>query len=616
MTYHIAPEATTGAFGELSIDTKCCRPLDTVTVRVGGRAQGDSRGIIRVLDANQSLYYETEIELTNNRGETRFTAAGDLGVQWVYLTWPDEPRYSRYLNFRVDCETAIETGDDDFDALYPFTRDMMQLGRREYMIPNSKLVGYTSADSGVQCIWLRDCIYGLPAYKYWEQDMSCGLDRFAEAQEPNGMIPDAVEPDGKTWRTPVESDVEYIMVLAVWGTWQVTGDDTWLAATMPYLARALNFIQTDPRFWDTEHGLVKRPHSCDTWDFDIEGAPSSGEGRRVIATCDQSGYYLAFRAMSGMYRHLGQHAEADKWATEAEEFRQRAVALLWDGTKFLHHFHVDPIDHGDFDESQQLAMGNTWAMTRGLASPEQAMRIIDEYRRRHIATGDAYPWWSLQPGYPDKLDYWPSHPHLHQGGYANGGLMPWVGGELCRAAFLFGREDYAVELLRQYADHLRRTGGAHVWYWPNGEPGFRTNSEVPYASWGMAEWLNALVEGLAGLQDLSGQMRHMQVAPRWAVTPLDKLRATVRYAVSSDYFSYRMRIDRPAATISLEYCGSGQSADFQVLLPAEWRPETVSVNGQPVSFGVMQMDASTYVTFPGPIDAVGTATVECEVDQV
>ena len=82
------------------------------------------------------------------------------------------------------------------------------------------------------------------------------------------------------------------------------------------------------------------------------------------------------------------------------------MRLLWDGTKFLHHVHVDPIDHGDFDESQQLTMGNTWAATRGLASSEQATAIVDEYRRRHLATGDKYPWWSLQPGYPDRLGYW------------------------------------------------------------------------------------------------------------------------------------------------------------------------------------------------------------------
>jgi hypothetical protein len=45
-------------------------------------------------------------------------------------------------------------------------------------------------------------------------------------------------------------------------------------------------------------------------------------------------------------------------------------------------------------------MGNTWAMTRGLATAAQARSILGEYRRRQADTGDAYPWWSLQPGYP------------------------------------------------------------------------------------------------------------------------------------------------------------------------------------------------------------------------
>ena len=287
----------------------------------------------------------------------------------------------------------------------------------------------------------------------------------------------------------------------------------------------------------------------------------------------------------------------------------RGTAL--DGTKFQHHVHLDAIDHGGFDEKQQLSMGNTWAMTRGLASPEQSRRIIDEYRRRHAETGDAHPWWSLQPGYPDELGYF-RQLYCKQGGYANGGLMPWVGGELCRAAFFYGREKYGVQLLRQYCDHLRRTGGAKVWYWPNGEPGFRTTNEVPYATWGMAEWLNALMEGLAGVQDASRLMDHVKVAPRWAVTTVDDVRVTSRYAVSKGYFSYRMQMDRPARRIDLTFCGAGRVAEFRFLLPDGWNATGVAINGQNKDFGVLSMDASRYVTFVSPIQGAATAVITCE----
>ena len=97
----------------------------------------------------------------------------------------------------------------------------MRLGRRQYETPQGRFVGYMSADTNhFDGIWLRDWIYGLPAYKFWELDMTCGLDRFLEAQTDNGMVPDGIERDGRTWRVGLESDVEYIITLAVWQTWR------------------------------------------------------------------------------------------------------------------------------------------------------------------------------------------------------------------------------------------------------------------------------------------------------------------------------------------------------------------------------------------------------------
>jgi len=311
-----------------------------------------------------------------------------------------------------------------------------------------------------------------------------------------------------------------------------------------------------------------------------------------------------------LQRLLGKDEDAERWKKNAEEYRERASELLWDGTKFQHHFHLDEIDHADFDESEQLAMGNTWAMTRGLANPGQARAIIDEYRRRHLETGDAYPWWSLQPGYPDHLGYF-GDSHRKQGGYANGGLMPFVGAELCRASLQNGREKYGVQLLRQYADHLRRTGGAHVWYWPNGEPGFRTTNEVFYATWGMSEWVNALMEGLAGIQDNSFLMKKVTVSPRWAEAGVNKVCATVRYAASRGYFAYKMLIDHEDRRISLSFSGSGAHANFRILLPKGW--SAISAECAQTSIDTMQenVDDSAYVVFDASILGATTICIGC-----
>ena len=267
--------------------------------------------------------------------------------------------------------------------------------------------------------------------------------------------------------------------------------------------------------------------------------------------------------------------------------------------------------HGDFDEATQLAMGNVWAITRGLASPEQASSIVSEYRRRHETTGDAFPWWSLEPGYPDELGYF-SQAHLRQGGYANGGLMPFVGGELCRGAFLSGHEEYALELLGAYAEHLRSSGGAQVWYWPDGTPGFRTPNEVPHTGWGMAQWLQALVEGLAGVRDTAPGMAKVEVSPRFAAADTGRAGATVRTPASRGYFAYRMNLDRARRVVTLLFAGSGEAVRCRVLVPEGWRPRSLAVGGMEHELTVERMGTSAYACFDLPIAGASSAVLHCE----
>lgn len=657
-------EATMEAYGDLRTDRRAYRPLDTVIVRITGRGRREDTSCrIVACDGRLRQYCEAQVDLDGGRGEVAFLAAGSLGVQWIYLYFPDSDRHSRYANFLVDCETSVETGHPSFDDLYPATKEALQLNRRTFDTAAGPFVGYISGDTWrIHGVWLRDWIYQLPAYGSWEQQLTCGLDRFLENQREDGSVPDGIERDGRTWRMGVESDVEYIFVLGVYDTWRMTGDDGWLAKAIPHLERALEYVRNDPRRWDAEHGLVKRGHTCDTWDFEINETSEFVGDRAVIATCDQSGYYLAYLAMAEMHAALGDAVRAGYYRSFAEDYRRRANELLWDGVKYLHHVHLTPIDHPGFDEPDQLAMGNVWALTRDLADHEQAVSVLDEYRRRHAATGDAYPWWSLQPGYPDSLGYYEGA-YCKQGGYANGGLMPWVGGELCRACFDHGREDYGLELYRQYVDHLRRTGNSvHVWYWPDGRPGFRTTNEVPHTGWGMAEWLRALLEGIGGVRDKGALMRDMVVSPRWAaveaqggvearaagaiggmsgmtavgpagatsVTGLTgaecavdarsqvgvrSARVSVRYAVNDSYFCYRLEINEAAKSLTLAWAGSGETVKFRILLPHGWKPEGVFSNGAACGYEQEVIAQSHYIVFSGRVDGLGEARVLCSSDR-
>ena len=610
MNYTVRKEATEASFGRITTDKRTYRPLDTVRVFIQGREEGDTKCTVKVLDAKLKPYFDKEVALKNNKGTVDFIAGGNLGSQVILLYFPDSAAYKRRTFFLLECNTAVETGNQGYDTLYPLTREALLLNRREFDLKNGPLVGYISADTVVtDGIWLRDWIYHLPAYVNWERELTCGLERFFATQGKDGSIPDGIRRNGDTWRMGVESDVEYILVMAVWGTWRVTGDNSWLRKAIPYLEKALAYIRNDKMRWDEEHNLVTRGHTCDTWDFEIGTTCDFVGNRRVIATCDQTGYYLAFVAMAEMYQSIGESGKSKQYREMAREFRRRAHKLLWDGEKYLHHVHITPMEHPGFDERNQLALANVWAMTRGLADHQKAVSIIKQYQRRYKETGDVYPWWSLQPGYPDELGYYPQ-PYCQQGGYANGGLLPFVGGELSRAAFEHGRESYGLELLDQYLEHLRKTNNeVYVWYWPNGEPGIRTTNEVPHNGWGMTEWLMALLEGLGGIKDRSGQMKKVNLSPRWAVTPMNKAYAAVRYASNNCYFAYRMGIDRSEKKIHLNYTGSGNSVRFHILLPDGWKLYSVEENGELIKSREEKIEESFYVNFTRPLSRIGTIII-------
>jgi len=183
---------------------------------------------------------------------------------------------------------------------------------------------------------------------------------------------------------------------------------------------------------------------------------------------------------------------------------------------------------------------------------------------------------------------------------------------LCRAAFLYGEEKYGVELLRQYAYHVRRTGQVQVWYWPDGTPGFRTANEVGYAGWGMAQWLQALFEGLAGISDLAGRLEKVVVSPRWAAAGVSKVYVCLRYGAGASYLSYRMQINEPKKQMEIMVTGSGRDFLFRVLLPETWEVKSVKVNGSVTRCLEEKEGRSRYAVFACRGGTIFSCQVTCE----
>ena len=173
--------------------------------------------------------------------------------------------------------------------------------------------------------------------------------------------------------------------------------------------------------------------------------------------------------------------------------------------------------------------------------------------------------------------------------------MPWVGGELSLGSFLCGRERYGISLLQQYIEHLAKTGGAQVWYWYDGQPGMRTTNEVDYAGWGMAQWIGALFEGLAGLQDAGRGFDSLKLSPRWAAFSRDEVSASVHYPLTDAYAAYRLKIDRKAKSLKLQVAGSPKSLRLELLLPDGWTALKLLCNGAATQFSTKSLGESVYL---------------------
>jgi hypothetical protein len=367
--------------------------------------------------------------------------------------------------------------------------------------------------------------------------------------------------------------------------------------------------------FDQEHGVIKRPHGLDEWDISFTesggeepcGHDQSGEDSSyVLMQGDTSGLYFACVLLAQAYAALGDRDRSERYGTLERHYYQLGNRLFWDGVKYRHHIHLDPFDHRDFDEDDQLTMSNSWAITRGFADHEKAVSIVNEYARRWQETGDRFPWWSLQPGYPDKLGYFERGGAWSkgQGEYANGGLFPWVGAELCRGAFRHGMEDLAVKLLRDAHHVLKRDSGAmFTWYHLDGSVAINApHNQTNYDSWGLSHWTQAVVEGLMGITSNGKLFEHVRCQPSWSATDVKEVTATAYFPASDTYFSYHYSLSKNR--ISLSFAGTGDDVAFRIMLPGWKKCSRVTVGGKSVRFNTSVVEGSSYIAVDTKISGV------------
>jgi hypothetical protein len=525
-------------------------------------------------------------------------------------------------------QTFVKTGRPEFDQFFPRIRDFLEKNALDVVIDGKKIRGYRTPDT--KSFWIRDYSDMLRGLKYFESDLMSLVEHFAETQAQNGRIfdyvttfPEKLPSERENWtkyvRVPVEADVEYRFVKACFLVWQASGDGRWLLRLLPNMEKALNYILTHPWRWDENKQLVKRAYTIDTWDFAYTGGSHDWLQFQItddtywgIMHGDNSGYYEAFRLMALMYANFNNRSRAEFWEKHAQELKTRMNKTCWNGRFYTHFVKIDPVEILGVDEAEQLSLSNPMAINRGIASHEQAVSIIQEYRKRNENTQAFAEWFSIHPPFPDGIF---GDEKLVGGAYINGGIMPLVGGELAKAAFEHGYEAYGVDILNRYYKMIAQTGKTYLWYFPDGTPSSAETSTSPEASpsdaWGSSAMLYAMLEGLAGVEDRLSLFQNVQLSPRWVSAEVEEAEVQVEYECSGVRFGYFFR--KKADQICLDIHTDRSEILFHVLLPQDFQAESVRVGGIDTNFQNVMIRNSPYVDFSS--DILGEVSIKIQLQK-
>ena len=507
-----------------------------------------------------------------------------------------------YNNPEIGFPAMLTTEDSKMGLFIKGLRDIITSNRRMLLIGGKAIVCNHN--------WIRDQAFIMQGFKHWEYDLHTYLDFIIAHQHEKGFYYELVKQlDDPHWsfvdeecylkfpednvalvRLELEADVEYLTVYTAWQVYQVEGDLNYIAKILPSLEKAINYMTSDEKRWDPEHGLVKRPFTIDTWDFTNDH--SSQCDRRVyldkmsIMHGDNSGVYAAMKILAYFNRKLGREEKAISWENRAEALKQNMMKYLWNGKFFIHQLHLNH-DGVDNLENQRLSLSNSYDINRGVTTMEESQKIIEEYMRRRETTDAFAEWFSIDP------PYGPSFMKYEPGQYVNGSISPFTAGALALAAFNNGYEEYGYDILCRLQQIFEQTGSIRFLYsrkdFLNGE-----DASGPSA-WGAGDIMKAIDEGFAGLVDLDSQYRILGFSPKFTVS----YHKQIRYVTGYEKCSALVDVRYQRGEDGLLYLLNAPSEEIRahILLPKNAQVSKVLVNGQEIDADINRVYSSTYADF-------------------
>lgn len=120
----------------------------------------------------------------------------------------------------------------------------------------------------------------------------------------------------------------------------------------------------------------------------------------------------------------------------------------------------------------------------------------------------------------------------------------------------------------------------------------------------------ALFEGLAGIKDQGAAFSRTALTPRWQSANVPSAEVTVRYPASAGYCSYNYRAHEHR--LEVEFTGSAENFDVQILLPPHRQVQNARLDGQPVQTTQRKIENSAYLVLPAIPHGVHRVEVDLE----
>lgn len=469
--------------------------------------------------------------------------------------------------------------------------------------------------------WIRDHVHIMKAMRHWEYNLDSFLNFIIETQREDGQFYELIKQyDDYHWtfvnedcrvmypddnltlvRLELEADIEYLVVEGAVYLYRTTGDDAWLERVLPRLEKGIDYITSDKKRWDREHGLVKRPFTIDTWDFTYGKA---GSNRKIeddtpmsIMHGDNSGVYQAMNQLAWLNRRLHNEEKAAEWEKRAEALRDNMFRYLWNGRFFIHQLHLN---HSGADEleHERLSLSNAYDINRHVTDTAQSRLIIEEYLSRRGKTDCFAEWYSIDPPY-DAFNGYPP------GKYVNGAVSPFTAGELAKAAFNNGYEEYGWDIITRMMQLAERDGTVYFLYHTDSTP----QPEGGPSAWGAAALISAVDEGLAGINDIGVNYDTILFAPKFPVTYYTELRYITGYEVSKALVDVRYIIRDEG--MRYDIASPAKKIKAHILMPKGKSCQRLLVNGGETDFLKKQVGNSVYIDFD--MEDIDTKPVSIEI---